>query len=95
MEKDKIIINDLSQIYAALGDETRLNIAVFLLDNPSSVNKISESLSLIQPSVSHHLRILKDRKIVKSEKSGKNVIYSIDDDHIAGIIKMGISHMEC
>ena len=48
-----------------------------------------------QPKVSHHLRILKDSKVVKSTKQGKNVVYDIDDDHIKEIIKLGLIHMEC
>lgn len=88
-------ISDLTMIYSALGEETRLAIAIYLLENPSNVNAISKSLNLSQPKVSHHLRILKDSKVVKATKDGKNVIYDIDDKHIEEIIKLGLIHMEC
>lgn len=92
---DKLNMNDLIMIYSALGEETRLAIAVYLLENPSSVSDISNNLNMSQPKVSHHLRILKDSKVVKSTKQGKNVVYDIDDDHIKEIIKLGLIHMEC
>ena len=88
-------ISDLTMIYSALGEETRLAIAIYLLENPSNVNAISKNLNLSQPKVSHHLRILKDSKVVKATKNGKNVIYDIDDIHIEEIIKLGLVHMEC
>ncbi|MBR6517444.1 MAG: winged helix-turn-helix transcriptional regulator [Bacilli bacterium] len=88
-------ISDLIMIYSALGEETRLAIAIYLLENPSNVNAISKNLNLSQPKVSHHLRILKDSKVVKATKDGKNVIYDIDDKHIEEIIKLGLVHMEC
>ena len=92
---NKIKIDDLVMIYAALGEETRLVIAVYLLENPSNVSDISKNLNISQPKVSHHLRILKDSKVVKATKDGKNVIYDIDDKHIEEIIKLGLVHMEC
>jgi DNA-binding transcriptional ArsR family regulator len=88
-------ISDLTMIYSALGEETRLAIAIYLLENTSNVNAISKNLNLSQPKVSHHLRILKDSKVVKATKDGKNVIYDIDDKHIEEIIKLGLVHMEC
>jgi DNA-binding transcriptional ArsR family regulator len=88
-------ISDLTMIYSALGEQTRLAIAIYLLENPSNVNAISKNLNLSQPKVSHHLRILKDSKVVKATKDGKNVIYDIDDKHIEEIIKLGLVHMEC
>lgn len=88
-------IYELSLIYAALGEETRLAITVFLIDNPSTVSDISEKLNMPQPKVSHHLRILKDARIVKPVRSGKNVIYETCDEHINEIVKLGIVHMEC
>lgn len=92
---NKVKIDDLVMIYAALGEETRLAIAVYLLENPSNVNDISKSLNISQPKVSHHLRILKDSKVVKAVKQGKNVIYDINDEHISEIIKLGLIHVEC
>ena len=92
---NKLNINDLTMIYSALGEENRLAIAIYLLENPSNVNDISKNLNLSQPKVSHHLRILKDSKVVKATKNGKNVIYDMDDKHIEEIIKLGLIHMEC
>ena len=88
-------ISDLTMIYSALGEETRLAIAIYFLEYPSNINALSKNLNLSHPKVSHHLRILKDSKVVKATKDGKNVIYDIDDKHIEEIIKLGLVHMEC
>lgn len=92
---DKNNVYELSLIYAALGEETRLALTIFLIDNPSSVSDISEKLNMPQPKVSHHLRILKDARIVKPKRCGKNVIYETCDEHINEIVKLGMIHMEC
>lgn len=88
-------LNELSVIYSALGEENRLSIVIYLLENPSNVSDIGKALEMPQPKVSHHLRILKDSRVVKAVKSGKNVIYKIDDDHIEEIIKLGMIHTGC
>ncbi len=88
-------MTDLSQIFSALGEETRLMISIYLLKNPSNVSDISISLNISQPKVSHHLRILKDSKVVKCDKVGKNAIYKINDEHIEKIIELGMIHTGC
>ncbi len=88
-------MDDLSKIFSALGEETRLMICIYLLENPTNVNDISNALNLAQPKVSHHLRILKDSKVVVCEKAGKNVVYKINDEHIEEIIKLGLIHTGC
>ena len=46
-----------------------------------------------QPAISHHLRLLKDAKILKAEKKGKQVYYSLDDGHVKDIVSLGLVHM--
>ena len=95
LDKNSKKVIDLIQKYDNLSDIDKIRLAIYLLENPSSVNDISKNLNLSQPKVSHHLRILKDSKVVKATKNGKNVIYDIDDEHIEEIIKLGLIHMEC
>ena len=72
---NKLNINDLTMIYSALGEENRLAIAIYLLENPSNVNDISKNLNLSQPKVSHHLRILRDAKIISPKKCKINTLW--------------------
>lgn len=88
------IICELSNILSVLGEPTRLAIVIYLLDEPSNVTDITKHLNLSQPIVSHHLRILKDARILKSYKSGKCTYYCISSDFIRGIIEDSIKMME-
>ena len=88
-----IQIGDLASIYSALGDASRLCIVTYLLDKEANVSQITKSVSLSQPLVSHHLRLLKDLRILKSMKKGQCVYYSINDDHIKQIVELGLAHI--
>ena len=74
-------------------DETRLNILYALYDKTLSVHEITESVLMSQSAVSHQLRLLKDNVLVKYERIGKQVFYSLADDHVKTILDQGLSHI--
>lgn len=86
-------IYDLATIYSVLGDGSRLGIVTYLLDKEANVSEITKHVNLSQPLVSHHLRLLRDVRILKSRKKGKCIYYSIDDDHIKQIVLLGLAHI--
>lgn len=88
-----INMGELADIYSALGDASRLGIVIYLLDNEANVSQIANNVNLSQPLVSHHLRLLKDLRILKSRKKGQCVYYSLNDDHIKEIVEVGILHI--
>ena len=59
---------ELAGIYSALGDSSRLGIVIYLLDKEANVSQIANHVELSQPLVSHHLRLLKDLRILKGTK---------------------------
>ena len=63
------------------------------MDKSASVTEITAELGISQSAVSHQLRILKDAHVLKSEKNGKMVIYSLNDNHVKEIIQTGRIHM--
>ena len=71
-----------ANICAALSDPTRILILYVLADGPSSVNAIVEELDLPQPSVSRHLKLLRERDLVRSRRKGKYVMYSLADPRV-------------
>lgn len=89
----KELIIGLSEFYKMFSDSTRLRILDVLLNKPLCVNEISEILEVSQSAVSHQLKILRLSNLVKTEKIGKNVYYSISDDHIKIILKYGLEHL--
>lgn len=84
-------IQDLASTLNLLGDTVRLSILTQLIDEPSTVTNIVKNLDVSQPLVSHHLRVLKDSKIVKATKSGKHVIYTLVDSNVKNILELAFS----
>lgn len=83
----------LANTLSVLGEAARLSIVVYLMDRPASVGEITDHLGMSQPAISHHLRLLKDARILKAEKKGKQVYYSLQDNHVKNIIESGLVHM--
>ena len=87
------VVDRLANTLAILGDSSRLSIVIYLLNQKANVGDITKHLNMSQPAISHHLRLLKDAKILKAEKKGKQVYYSLDDGHVKDIVALGLVHM--
>ncbi len=69
-------------ICEGLGDPKRLRILYLLAEEPRNVSQLTEALGVPQPTVSHHLRILRERGLVRTERQGQCVCYSIGDERL-------------
>lgn len=85
---------DLAELFKVFGDTTRIKILYALRDNELCVCDIAQLLSITQTAVSHQLRVLKNTKLVRARKDGKNVFYALADDHIHKILALGMEHIE-
>lgn len=84
----------LAETFQALGDSSRIQIVWALSHGELCVGDVAELLEMSQPQVSHHLRMLRNLKLVKKRKDGRTSYYSLDDEHIECILKSGIEHVE-
>jgi DNA-binding transcriptional ArsR family regulator len=84
----------LSEIFKVLGDPSRLRILAALQVRELCVCDIANLVGASISAVSHQLRILRNLKLVKHEKRGKMVYYSLDDDCIENLIREGLKHIE-
>lgn len=91
LDDDKII--DISELFKIFGDSTRVKIINVLLDKEMCVSEIVDAINVSQSAVSHQLRILKSSKLVKYRKDGKEIYYSLADDHVEKIFRMGCEHV--
>ncbi len=91
--ENKQVIFDASSIFKALGDETRLQIMSVIKESPKTVSEITKNTRVSQSCVSHQLTFLKELRLVKSERKGRCIYYSFDDDHIKGIIEQAFAHV--
>ncbi len=90
---DKELIN-LSELFKILGDLTRIKIIWTLDNNELCVCDIANVLNMTKSSISHQLSILKNAGIVRYRKSGKEVYYTLDDEHINKLYEIGLEHIE-
>ncbi|QSH40481.1 metalloregulator ArsR/SmtB family transcription factor [Lentisphaerota bacterium ZTH] len=87
------ICTGLAEFYKAFADQTRVRILKALLYSEMCVCDLTAALGMTQSAISHQLRILKDKKLVKFRKSGKIIYYSLDDKHIKDIFRAGFEHI--
>lgn len=83
----------LAELFKILGDPTRLKIVEILLKNEMCVNHIAETMGMGQSAISHQLRVLRQARLVTYRKEGKTAYYSLNDDHVEGLVRMGMDHV--
>lgn len=91
---DKETMVQIAELFKAFGDPTRVEILSVLSGGEHCVTDIVEKLDISQSAVSHQLRILKQMHLVKARREGKNMLYSLDDDHVLIILQTGLEHVE-
>ena len=85
-------LDRLARVFKALGDPTRLKIVMALSGGEMCVCDLSAFLRLSESAVSHQLRRLKDLGLVKHRRDGQILYYSLDDEHVARLLSLGLEH---
>lgn len=86
--------NDVSTLFKTLSDPTRITILFALKNKSLSVTELSIVTNMSQSAISHQLRVLRNTNLVVYKKVGKEVIYSLSDQHIHVIFNQAIEHVE-
>lgn len=86
-------VRKLSEVFKALGDETRIKLLHALSQEELCVCDLSKVVGMSQSLVSHQLRVLRNLRLVKYRKEGKMVYYSLDDQHIINLFTQGLAHI--
>lgn len=86
-------IYNLAELFKVFGDSTRIRILILLSKKEANVNEIAKELNMNQSAISHQLKNLKQSKLIKNRRDGQAIYYSLDDDHVAKIIELGIAHV--
>lgn len=90
---DEEMLYDLADLFKVFSDTTRIKILFALMAEDLSVGEIAEAVNTSQSAVSHQLRILKQARLVKFRRDGKQVIYSLSDDHVYTMLSQGMTHI--
>ena len=85
---------DLSDFFKILGDSTRVSILFAIDGEPMCVCDIANLLGMTKSAVSHQLKVLRQSDLVTYRKSGKNVYYTLADDHVRDIIEKALEHIK-
>ena len=85
-------ISGLSELFRTLADETRTKILYLLSEQELCVCDLAHLLDASLPAVSHHLRLLKIMRLVRSRRAGKQVFYALDDEHVLSLIRVAQQH---
>ncbi len=83
----------LTDLFAALGDPTRLRIIAALASRELCVCDLAAAIGQTESAVSHHLRILRELGLVRSRREGRLVYYALDDDHVSVLYRHAADHV--
>ena len=93
MPQDKEI-EALSAFLKMMGDPTRIKMMCIMSQGEMCVQDIACALGMTKSAISHQLSGLRDSGIVKSRREGKNVFYSIDDEHVNAVLEIAMTHIQ-
>jgi ArsR family transcriptional regulator, lead/cadmium/zinc/bismuth-responsive transcriptional repressor len=84
----------LASLFGALSDPSRVRILATLLESELSVQEIAERVGMSHSAVSHQLRGLRQLRIVRAQKRGRQVFYALDDSHVSDLLLRGLDHIQ-
>jgi ArsR family transcriptional regulator len=90
---DKETLEQIAELFKGFADPTRVRILTLLQQRELCVTDIAEAVELTQSAVSHQLRMLKQMHLIKFRREGKNIWYSLADNHVKTILQMGLEHV--
>ncbi|MCI8347050.1 MAG: helix-turn-helix transcriptional regulator [Bacilli bacterium] len=86
-------LDRLAELYKLIGDTTRCRILFALNQKEMCVCDLANVLNMTKSSTSHQLAVLRNSEVVRCRKSGKEVYYTLDDDHIVKLFEIGLEHI--
>lgn len=89
----KETLEQIAELFKGFADPTRVHILSLLAEKELCVTDIAEAVEISQSAISHQLRILKQMHLIKFRREGKNILYSLADDHVKTILQMGLEHV--
>ena len=91
---EKETMDDIAELFKGFADPTRVHILSLLQQQQElCVTDIAGKVEICQSAISHQLRILKQMHLIKFRREGKNILYSLADDHVLTILEMGLEHV--
>ncbi|MEN6580207.1 MAG: metalloregulator ArsR/SmtB family transcription factor [Anaerolineaceae bacterium] len=83
----------IASLFESLSDPTRVRIISSLVDGEVNVGDLVQIIGLSKSAISHQLRGLRDKRVVRARKQGRQVFISLDDEHISELFQRGLDHV--
>ena len=93
IELDESTAAEVAELFSALGDTSRIRIVALLAEAEMNVGQLADHVGLSQSAACHHLRHLRQMRLVRTRKDGRHVYYHLDDEHIKDIFRCGLEHV--
>ena len=90
---EKETMDAIAELFKGFADSTRVHILALLSRQELCVTDIAETVDVSQSAISHQLRILKQMHLIKFRREGKNIFYSLSDNHVRSILGQGMEHV--
>jgi len=84
----------VAELFRAFSDTSRVRLISLLADREMNVGALAEAVGVSESAVSHHLRGLRQMRLVRARKDGRQVYYMLDDDHVAALFRQGLDHVQ-
>jgi ArsR family transcriptional regulator len=84
----------VAELFRAFSDPSRVRLISLLADREMNVGALAEAVGVSESAVSHHLRGLRQMRLVRARKDGRQVYYMLDDDHVAALFRQGLDHVQ-
>ena len=84
----------LAELFSAFGDASRVRLISALTVREMNVTALAEATGLSASAVSHQLRGLRQMRLVRAHKDGRQVFYALDDDHVVELYQRGLDHVQ-
>ena len=83
----------VAELFRAFSDTSRVRIISALTAGELNVSTLAEAAGISESAVSHHMRGLRQMRLVRARKDGRQVFYCLDDDHVAALFRQGLDHI--
>ena len=84
----------VAELFRAFSDPSRVRLISLLADREMNVGALAKAVGISESAVSHHLRGLRQMRLVRPRKEGRQVYYHLDDDHVAALFRQGLDHVQ-
>lgn len=93
LQLDDMQAQHVAELFSVLGDSSRVKIIAALLNGPMNVQALADNVGISPSGISHHMRSLRQLHLVRSHKRGRQVFYSLDDQHVEDLFRRGVDHV--